>query len=94
MNLLYCIEPFVEDLSSKKHDLNIQQNYDIHTIGDLTYSCKSVIIPFWLQLIQIENINHNSNEPKIELAFANYNVDYAVKGRDEGIIFSFYLGRP
>lgn len=94
MNLLYYRESFLEDFSSKKHDLNIQHNYDIHTIGDLTYSCKSVIIHFWLQLIPIENNNHNAKEPKIVLAFANYSVYYAVKGRDNGIIFYFDLGRP
>ena len=41
MNLLYCIESILEDFSSKKHDLNIQHNYAIHTIRDLNYSCKS-----------------------------------------------------
>lgn len=93
MNLLYCTESFSEYFCSKKQDRNIQHKYDIHTIGDLIYSCKSVENHCWLQLIHTENNNHSSNEPKIVLAFAKYSGDYARKVREEGIIFHLYLGR-
>ena len=93
MNLLYCTECFSEYFCSKKQDGNIQHKYDIHTIRDLTYSCKSVENHCWLQLIHTENNNHSSKGPKIVLAFANYSGDYARKVREEGIIFSLYLRR-
>jgi hypothetical protein len=93
MNLLYSTESFSEYFCSKKQDRNIQHKYDIHTIGDLTYSYKSVEYHCWLQLTQAENNNHSSNEPKIVLAFANYSGDYTVKVREEGIIFYLYLVR-
>jgi hypothetical protein len=92
MNLLYCTESFSEYFFSKKHDC-IQHKYDIHTIGDLTYSCKSIENHCWLQLIHTENNNHSSQEPKIVLAFANYSGDYARKVREDGILFYLYLGR-
>ena len=92
MNLLYCTESFSEYFFSKKHD-RIQHKYDIHTIGDLTYSCKSIEHHCWLQLIYTENNNHSSQEPKIVLAFANYSGDYARKVREDGILFYLYLGR-
>ena len=93
MNLLYFRESFSEYFCSKKQDRNIQHKYEIHTIGDFTYSCKSVENHCWLQLIPTENNNHSSNEPKTVLAFANYSADYARKVREEGIIFYLYLGR-
>ena len=93
MNLLYCTESLLEYFCSKIQDRNIQHKYDIHTIGDLIYSCKSEEKHCWLQLIHTENNNHSSNEPKIVLAFANYSVDYARKVREAGIIFYLYLGR-
>lgn len=72
MNLLYCTESLLEYFCSKIQDRNIQHKYDIHTIGDLIYSCKSEEKHCWLQLIHPENKNNSSNEPKIVLAFDNY----------------------
>ena len=92
MNLLYFRESFSEYFCSKKQDQNIQHKYDIHTIGDIS-SCKSVENHCWLQLIHTEHNNHSSNEPKIVLAFANIVENYAIKVREEGIIFYLYLGR-
>ena len=90
MNLLYCTASFSEYFCSKKQDRNLQHKYDIHTIGDLTYSCKSVENHCWLQLIHIENNNHSSNEPKIVLAFANYSGDYARKVRSGNNILPLF----
>ena len=93
MNLLYCTESFSEYFCSKKQDRNIQHKYDIHTIRDLTYSCKSVENHCWLQLIHTENKNHSSNGPKIVLAFANYSGKLCNKSERRGNIFYLYLGR-
>ena len=84
MNLLYFRESFSEYFCSKKQDRNIQHKYEIHTIGDFTYSCKSVENHCWLQLIHTENNNHSSNEPKIVLAFANYSGKLCNKSERRG----------
>jgi hypothetical protein len=84
MNLLYFRESFSEYFCSKKQDRNIQHKYEIHTIGDLTYSCKSVENLCWLQLIHIEHNNHSSNEPKTVLAFANYSAKLCNKSDRRG----------
>jgi len=84
MNLLYCTESFSEYFCSKKQDRNIQHKYEIHTIGDVTYSCKSVENHCWLQLIHTENNNHSSNEPKIVLAFASYSGKLCNKSERRG----------
>ena len=93
MKLLYCTESFSEYFCSKKQDPNIQHKYDIHTVGDLTYSCKAVENHCWLQLIYTDNNDHSSNGPKIVLAFANYSGDYVRKVREEGIRFYLHLRR-
>jgi hypothetical protein len=84
MNLLYCTEAFSEYFCSKKQDRNIQHKYSIHSIGDLTYSCKSIENHCWLQSIHTGNNNHSSNEPKVVLDFANYSGKLCNKSKRTG----------